>query len=221
MKPQTTTKPMKPQVTKMETTTTDGKRKTIKETVETLSEDQKNVTVQLSEDTKDKSIQLSNQILEGTNPISQNIYESSLSRSEMSLSQINNPPKEQVPFNYDEIMNSISLKLDEYSNSTYNDVQHLSIGMNDKSKSINKEISTICLDVAEGALLIVDEKSKQVLNEIDLIRSKVNTDVNIGVTEELNMSTKDIESKMDSLSTKTNENMNNISDNILRNILSI
>jgi len=84
-----------------------------------------------------------------------------------------------------------------------------------------RKIFTKSEEYAKETLQIVDEKSNEFLNELDQFRSKINTDVNIEYKEQIKTSTDEIESKLNTLSTTTNDQTINISDNIAKNILSI
>jgi len=196
-----------------------NKKKTIKERVETLSEEQKNKTLQYSEDITEQTLKYSNQIMEGMKPIYQTTYDNSINFSEMISIKVSNsnPKVESLSLNYDEIVNNVSSKLDEYSSNIERDVDQLSLGVNRENQSIHIDIFTKSNEKSKETFHIVDEKSNQLL---DKLRSKENTDVNIEF-QDVKTSTIDIESKLNTLSTKTNDNTINISDNIAKNILSI
>jgi len=76
-------------------------------------------------------------------------------------------------------------------------------------------------DFAKETLEIVDEKSKQLIIDLDQIRSTVNTDVNIQYRDDIKNSTSEIERNVNTLSTTTNDQTIFISDNIAKDILSI
>jgi len=197
------------------------RKKTIKERVETLSEEQKNKTLKYSEDITEQTLKYSNQILEGTMPLTRTIYENSINSSEMISNKLSNtePSYGYVNVNYDELVNNVSSKLDEYSSNISRDVDKLSLGVNRTNQLIHKDIFTKSDEKSQETLQIVDEKSTKLLNELDQW-SKVNTDVNIKYQDVIT-TTVEIESKLNTLSTTTNDNTINISDNIAKNILSI
>jgi len=111
--------------------------------------------------------------------------------------------------------------MDEYSRNTIRDMDEKSYDVNQQTESIYRDITNDVNDYAKGALFIVNEKSTQLLNDLDLVRSKVNTDVNIQF-KELNIKpTIEMENKLNFLSTSTIDQMNNMSDNVAKNILEI
>jgi len=198
------------------------RKKTITENVETWSEEQNNKSLKFSEDITEKTLQYSNQILEGTMPLSKTIYETSIKNSEMMSNKLSVPNEEfTINYDYDEIVNNVSSKTDEYSSNISRDVDQLSLGIDQQNESIHKKIFTKSEEYAKETLQIVDEKSNEFLNELDQFRSKINTDVNIEYKEQIKTSTDEIESKLNTLSTTTNDQTINISDNIAKNILSI
>jgi len=203
------------------------RKKTVKDTVEEYSQGIINKTNQMSKDITEQTIQYSNQILEGTLPLAKSIHESSLSSSEYISGKLFAPQKELVNSvhinsdSYDEIVNNISHNMDEYSRNTIRDMDEKSFDVNQQTESIYRDITNDVNDYAKGALFIVNEKSTQLLNDLDLVRSKVNTDVNIQF-KELNIKpTIEMENKLNFLSTSTIDQMNNMSDNVAKNILEI
>lgn len=117
-----------------------------------------------------------------------------------------------INYDYDEIVNNVSSKTDEYSSNISRDVDQLSLGIDQQNESIHKKIFTKSEEYAKETLQIVDEKSNEFLNELDQFRSKINTDVNIEYKEQIKTSTDEIESKLNTLSTTTNDQTINISD---------
>jgi len=155
-------------------------------------------------------------------PLSKTIYETSIKNSEMMSNKLSVPNEEfTINYDYDEIVNNVSSKTDEYSSNISRDVDQLSLGIDQQNESIHKKIFTKSEEYAKETLQIVDEKSNEFLNELDQFRSKINTDVNIEYKEQIKTSTDEIESKLNTLSTTTNDQTINISDNIAKNILSI
>jgi len=201
------------------------KRKTVKDTVEEYSEGIMNKTNRLSEDIMEKTIRYSNQILEGTLPLSKTIHESSLLSSEYMSGKLDAPRVEYVnPVNinsYDEIVNNISYNMDQYSRNIIRDMDEKSLGVNQQTESIYKDITNEVDDYAKEALFSVNERSTQLIYQLDHVRSQVNTDVNIQFQELHINPTLEMENKLDFLSTSTIDQMTNISDNMAKNILSI
>jgi len=203
------------------------KKKSVKDTVEEYSEGIINKTNQMSKEVTEKTIQYSNNILKGTLPLAKSIHESSLSSSEYISGKLFTPQPELVNSvyinsnSYDELVNSISSNMDEYSRNIIRDVEEKSYGVNKQTESIHKDTINDVDDYAKEALFIVSEKSTQLLFELDQVRSKVNTDVNIQFKELDIKPTIEMEHKLESLSTSTIDQMSNISDNIAKNILEI
>jgi len=194
------------------------KKKTIKERVETLSEEQKNKTLQYSDDITEQTLKYSNQILEGTMPIYKTTHESSINSSEMISTKVSNTNPQVKPstFNYDEFVNNVSSKLDEYSSNISRDVDQLSLGVNSKNQSIFKDTFAKSNEKSKETHQIVDEKSNQLLNDLDRFRSNIKVnDVNIEF-QDVKTSTDDVENQLYTLSTRTNDNTINISDNITK-----
>jgi len=200
-----------------------SKKMTVKETVESFSEEQKNKTIKYSEQSMENTLEYSNKILEGTIPLSKTIYESSLNSSESISNKLSTNRNVESPYiNYDDIINNVSSKLEEYSSNISRDVDQFSFGINEKNDLLRKNTFDESYDdFAKETLEIVDEKSKQLIIDLDQIRSTVNTDVNIQYRDDIKNSTSEIERNVNTLSTTTNDQTIFISDNIAKDILSI
>jgi len=200
------------------------KKKTIKETVEEYSEGLNFRSQQWSEDIALKTKQYSENILDETTPIAQNISNLTLNTAEMLNNKIYQPQVNipDVKTN-DDLVLQVSSKVDEKFKETTKNINEYSMNVNQQT-SIYSTLSSICNDLSDGALKLVDEKTIQVMIEVENARKKYanNSEFNIYMKANINEAMIiDIENKVDNMSSNTSDKMSDISENIAKNIMSI
>jgi len=198
------------------------KKKTIKETVEEYSEGMNVKSQQWSEDIALKTKKYSEQLTDDTYPISQNISNLTLNTAEMLNNKIYQP-EVNIPdvSTNDDLVLKVSTKVDEKFKETTKNMNQFSMNV-DQQTSVYSSMSSICNDLSDGAMRLVDEKTTQVMNEVEIARKKINLDVNINVNTNFNEAMIiDIENKVDNMSSHTSDRLSDISENIAKNIMSI
>jgi len=199
------------------------KKKTIKETVEEYSEGVNKRSQLWSEDIAQKTNKYSEKTLGDTTPFAQNISLLSENISEKLNDTLKDYKFPETKMNNTEIMvNTVIHNVDEKFLETTKNMNEYSNNVDQKT-SFYSTMSSICNDLSEGAMKLVDEKTNQVMNEVEIARQKVNNiQVNINMNANINEAMIiDIENKVENLSTNTSDKMSDISENIAKNIMSI
>jgi len=168
-------------------------------------------------------MQFSDQMLIDTLPTYENIS-GVLQNTSNQITQNLSSTEVQIPEAnlHDNLRDQVYSKMNQLFSQTESNMNNYSIGTNNSTEKYFNTVTEKCNDYADEAMKKVNEKTAHIINVIDNTKLNVYTNVNIKEIElDNDVIMMDVGKKVDNLSSYTLNKLSDISENMVKNIMSI